>query len=184
MTRRIIALVLCVSGLHGQFARIGGGSASAPPSDTAFITSVTGGTSMNNFTGYIGMKFTLSSTKTLTAIGRYCLSGNSLTHDLWIIHDDNSGSIDHQLVAMTGCTPGTFVYVSASGTLTSGSGYACISGELNGGDAWLDDSSTVTSTGGSVVISTGADTIPPATPVIDFDVTSGKDYVPCNFKYS
>ncbi len=185
--KRIIAAVLifAVDVAAGTVRIPGpGGASGSAPTDTSFITSVTGGSSMNNFTGYLGGDFTLSSTKTLTAIGRYCLSGNSLTHDLWVVHSDNSGVIDHQLVDMTGCTPGTFVYVAASGTLTSGMSYACVSGELNGGDTWLDYTSTVTTTAvGSFSIGAGDSTsIPPATPVLNFTFGANADYVPCNVK--
>src|SRR4249920_702031 len=50
-------------------------SNSPATASTSFITSVTGGVSMNNFTGYIGAEFSMSATKSLTDIGRYCVAG-------------------------------------------------------------------------------------------------------------
>ncbi len=141
---------------------------------------------MNNFDGYIGFNFTMLSTKTLTAIGRYCVTGNSQTHDLWITHSDNSGTIAHVTVNMSGCTPGSFIYTTASGTLTNTVEYACVSGEANGGDSWIDDTSTLTVTGAAtLIISVGSSiSTPPASPVLNFTNNATAGYIPCNFKYT
>ncbi len=178
--------LLIFSMLWAQYVPRGASFPTSAPSDTSFITSVTGGTVRNDFTGYLGGNFSLSSTKTLTAIGRWCLSGNSQTHDVWIVHDDNSGSIAHVTINMTGCTPGTFSYTTTSGTLTSGVGYACLSSETNGGDSLLDLDSTVTTTAvGSFSIGSGSSiTSQPLTPIINFTAGTNADFVPCNFKYS
>jgi hypothetical protein len=47
---------------------------------------------------------------TVSSLGRLCLSGNSLSHDLKLIRASDNATVAAATVSMAGCTPGQFKY--------------------------------------------------------------------------
>lgn len=115
--------------------------------DTAWVTSVSGGTARNNFGGVAGNKFTVNSTITVTSLGAWVISGSSQTHRIGIW---NSGLTKLAEVSLnkSGLSTG-FNYVSMGAspvTLTAGS-YFIGEEEFSGGDSFLNDDLTLATTG-------------------------------------
>jgi hypothetical protein len=73
---------------------------------SAFVTGKVLRTLKNDFTGWLGMKFTVgASPLTVTALGRTFASGNSLTHIVKLIKDSKlkvQGSIQGDAVRVSG----------------------------------------------------------------------------------
>lgn len=112
----------------------GGGGGGNP-----FVLSGHGLVTRHDFTGLVGYKFTPSANMTVTALGRLVLSGNSASHTVYL--EDASGTLlASASVSMSGATADTYVYANISTvSLTSGTAYYLLSGELNGGDDWFDN---------------------------------------------
>src|SRR6185369_13799083 len=151
---------------------------------TAFVTSTTPGAARNDFVGWLGMKITVgASPVTVTALGRYMLSGNSQTHTVKLVNastglDVAGGSVS---LSMSGGTAGQFKYATlgSSVTLAANTAYYLVSQEFPGGDQWYDDTTVVATT--SVAVCTG--------PVLNngsWTVRSPANttFVPMSFKYS
>ena len=86
-------------------------------------------------------------------------------------------------VATSGATSGAFAYVMLSSTVTLAAGgtYYLVSTELNGGDQWYDNNTSVglstdASSANSVFFNAGTYTVPGG--------TAGKSYVPVDLIYS
>lgn len=155
-------------------------------SSTPWVTNVMTGTARNDFAGCAGVDFTPSSDITVTSLGRWVISGNSLTHTIYILDYTTPFTLSISgVVDTSGATPGQYVYVSVSPTvLTSGHKYSIISSETNGGDQFYNDTDTTitttaaTSDFSSVFISgscAGAQT--------ENTAMGHKSYVPPNFQY-
>ncbi len=140
MNRYWTFLLVCLfaSTLHAQ-------------SGTAFVTSETLGTLRNDFSGWVGMLIQVgSSSTTVNSLGRMMVSGNTGTHLVKIV--DTSGtdvSGASVSVAMSGGTPGSFVYgnLASPVTLNAGATYYVLSQETSSGDQWYDVNSTIQTTG-------------------------------------
>jgi hypothetical protein len=114
---------------------------------TQWITAVTPGTPRNNFTGYVGLSLTVGpSSITINALGRYCLSGNTNSHTIYL--SQNNGAT----LATTSITcPGNanaFVYgcLTTPYVMAASTTYYLMTNETNGGDTWYDDNTSVTTT--------------------------------------
>ena len=111
-----------------------------------FILTQTLGTPLSNFDGALGFIFMVGGSNiTVTHLGRWKIAGNSATHTVSIFDNGNvlvvSASVD-----MTTGSAGTYVYTSITPTvLTSGLSYKILSCEVNGGDQWYNDATTVDS---------------------------------------
>lgn len=96
----------------------------------------------NTGTNYCGMQFTVSTPINVTAVGRMCFSGNSQTHliGLGIWGQSTYLTNGSATVNMASCTAGTIVYASlpASITLSPGTTYWMLSGEVQSSDSWSD----------------------------------------------
>ncbi len=117
---------------------------------THYVTSNVLGTARNNYTGWVGAAFTVgSSPLTVTSLGRMFASGNSGTHTVKIV---NAAGVDvaggTTVIAMTGGTPGAFMYgaLAASTTLNANTTYYILSLETLGADSWYDYSGTTVQT--------------------------------------
>ena len=114
---------------------------------TSFRTSYSGGTDLNIFGGWIGAKITMGGTgKTVTSLGRYCVSGNSASHTLHVA-DSSFATLASCSVNMSGCTGGVTTYCTVSQALSASTVYYIMSEEINGGDHWIANDSTITTTG-------------------------------------
>ncbi len=148
-----------------------------------FVASTNAIYQRNDFSGFVGMKFTVGATPlTITSLGRICATGNTGTHIVKLA-DSNSVDVVGSIVSvsMTGCTAGKFVYTPLANaiTLKANSTYYLVSQELMGGDKWYEFGSVTSSTiatvnnavwyNGASYISIGA---------------AGTSYVPPSFLYN
>lgn len=146
-----------------------------PSAGTEFVTSTSGTTDRNNFTGRLGYFFTPSQNLTVVKLGRLCRSGNSLSHTVYL-SDPTPTYIASVSVNMSGCTAGTWVYGSVSASLTSGTTYRITVQETNAdGDNWLDNilntltTTSVASVGGSTYSTDNGATYNDSAGVIVYD---------------
>ena len=118
---------------------------------TNYVTSFGLGTPRSNFTGWIGMRFTVgSSPVTVTALGRYVASGSSGSHTMKIVNAANSQDVTGASVSVptSGATVGTFAYanLASSVTLNANTTYYLMSQEASGGDTWYDMNTSIQTT--------------------------------------
>ena len=113
----------------------------------AFTLSVIPGTLRNDYDGWVGMEIVASSPLTVTALGRWVLSGNANNHvvDLCSASGDVIGSVT---VNTNGRPPNAFTYAPLSPPvpLAAGATYFLISQEVNGGDYWYGNDTAITTT--------------------------------------
>ena len=114
-----------------------------PPPETALITGFTPNAVRNNFTGGLGMKFTVGPTPlNVTALGRIYLEGNQASHLVKLVRvsdgsDVPGGSVN---IALPSGTPGQFAYARLASpvTLDANASYYLISAEIAGGDQFYN----------------------------------------------
>lgn len=116
-----------------------------PPgiSSQAYIVGQTPGAARNDFTGFVGMAFTVGPTPvTLTSLGRMRLLGNDRTHLLKLVQastgaDVPGGSVSLDLFRGT-ADPYAYGRLSNPVTLQANTEYYLLSQELAGGDQWYN----------------------------------------------
>jgi len=153
-------------------------------SSTSFITGTTLGALRNDYSGWLGMQFTVGNNPiTATALGRFVFNGNGGTHTLKLVDgatgvDVPNGSLP---ISLSGATPGQFTYVNlpAPITLSANTPYYLVSQESPGGDQWAVETTTVTTTSeatcdGAILGKPGNWTIRPGANTL---------FVPVDFKY-
>lgn len=150
----------------------------APPAPTAFITSDPVTFLRSDYTGELGMKFTVgASDMTVSELARWVVSGNSGTHTVRLA--DNTGATITSVSVNTSGQPVGYCYVSITPVvLTAGTTYYLLSDELFSGDEWHEEGTVTETAAGTVnasVIRVGASY---------FDITSGFSYITVNFKYT
>ncbi len=137
----------------------------------------------NDFTGFVGTKLVLgASPVTVVSIGRICALANSATHTVELVAASTGAVVPGSAtsVNMSGCIPGTFVYVALSVpiTLLPNTAYYLVSQESAGGDRWYDYGTIVT---------TNAATISSSEYMLGSSWfaagTVSTSYVPLNFQY-
>ncbi|MEO8592797.1 MAG: hypothetical protein ABI759_05720 [Candidatus Solibacter sp.] len=160
-------------------------SSGEPPTPTAFLTGygLGGKTSRNDFTGWVGMKFTVgSSALTATSLGRACVANNTLAHVVKFVNAGNGSDVAGAAVSvnMAGCTAGGFVYSPISPVaLPAGASYYLVSQETQNGDRWYDQGGVSPTAAGAVnsaVYSYNGGWYPIG--------VANTSYVPPNFQYS
>lgn len=159
-------------------------------SSGTFVTSLSfpGSHTRNDSTRWAGMNITVGAYPlTVTALGRYCLSGNSQTHQLTITTGPNNtpvlGSVN---VNMSGCTPGTTVYGSLSPfvTLSANTQYYITSSEVSGGDTFWDTDSVLTTTTNAATLTGGVWCSAVSGGSCLYYGTQNSTYGPLNFQYT
>lgn len=94
-----------------------------------------------NFTGSLGMRFTVSEPITVSQLGRLYVAGNSQNHtiNLWISTDTVTPIASVTLTSSLTSDANNFKYDDITPVvLTPGNTYAIASNETSGGDAWKD----------------------------------------------
>ena len=157
----------------------------AGPSGTPFILTQTPGTVRNDFTGCVGFIFTVGASPiTITALGRWVVSGNSGTHVVYIT-DGSTNIIASASINTSGATPGAYKYVAITPVvLTNAFTYSVYSAETNAGDQWYSDDTTIDSTTGGIGTIVGAQgntTVPPSLPNNFAGAVGQFSYTPVNF---
>ncbi len=167
MIKFILPFLLCFS-VHAQIVLKGSvlngsilgttNAVAAPPVGTPFVTSFSGGSTVNAFTGKVGMKFQPTTPITVTSLGRYVVSGNTLTHVVELWDTGTTGTDCNIIIASvtvdtSGQSANTVVYgnITPTALLTSHS-YAVMSNEISGQDKYLDDNSTTTVTSDATLL--------------------------------
>jgi hypothetical protein len=118
---------------------------------TSFVTSYVQGALRNDFSGWLGMKFTVGPTPiTVSALGRIFIAGNAGTHTVKLVSASNGADILGGAVslAMAGGVAGQFKYVSLANSITlpANTAYYLVSQEIPGGDRWATSTTTVATT--------------------------------------
>ncbi|MGA2402328.1 MAG: choice-of-anchor R domain-containing protein, partial [Syntrophobacteraceae bacterium] len=116
---------------------------------TSFVTSTTLGTVRNNYSGFVGMRFTVGATPlAVNALGRMMAPGNVQTHVVKFVNANNGTDVPGSSVSvpMLGGTVGQFQYANLSTpvTLAANTAYYVVSQESVGGDTWYDWNTIVT----------------------------------------
>ena len=157
----------------------------SPTADTAYVTGVVLGTLRNDYSGWVGMQFTVgASPLTVSELGRMMAPGNNGIHAMKLVKAGDGADVPGSVVvvAMSGGTAGQFRYVNLSSpvTLAAGTAYMLLSQEVQNGDTWYD-LSTVVTTPGVASVNSGAYGSGPGA----WFVWGGanQSYVPVSFKY-
>jgi hypothetical protein len=95
----------------------------------------------NDFNGWLGMKFTVgASPLSVTALGRYVISGNNATHMVKLVNSSSGTDVPNGSVsiALSGATAGQFKFGLLANpiTLSANTSYYVVSQETPGGDQW------------------------------------------------
>jgi hypothetical protein len=121
-----------------------------------FVQNTTGGTLLNNYTGYRGMQITVDRPTTVTGLARRFQTGNTQTHTVKLVlastgADVPGGSVTWDPSGMT--TEGiAFVPLASPVTLAANTTYYVVSSEINGGDQWYSGvDTTITHTAAATV---------------------------------
>ena len=131
-------------------------SAPPPPGGLAFITGDSLGTIRNDFTGWVGLRFTVGPTPiTVSYLSRLNAPGNSGSHIVKLVDASTGADIPGGAVSLTtaGGIPGVFAYgaLSQSIVLAANAAYYLVSQEVAGQDKWYDlNTSVQTTADGSV----------------------------------
>ncbi len=146
---------------------------------TPAVTSQTIGTLRNDYSDFVGFSFFVgASSITVTSLGRWIISGNTGSHTLKIVNYTTGATVVSTTINTSGMTANTFGYAACASTvLNANTTYVILSLEVSGGDFWADESPiTVTS-----AINNAASSYASGSNI--YIVTTGKSYVPLNFKY-
>jgi hypothetical protein len=120
---------------------------------TPFISTVSGGTLRNNFTGEVGFQINVGASPiTVQQLARWVVSGNTGTHLIQIWSSPFSAtpvSVASASVSTSGAPSGQFKFTAlgSSVVLSASTTYVVSSEETSGGDQWLDSDATLTITG-------------------------------------
>jgi hypothetical protein len=121
----------------------------APTTPSPFVTDKTPVRWRNDFSGWVGMKFTVGNRSlTVTALGRIFASRNSGTHTVkLVIAGDGTDVTDGSVtISMVGGTLDEFTYspLTTPVTLAANTSYYLVSFEDLDGDGWYDNNTRVT----------------------------------------
>jgi List-Bact-rpt repeat protein len=134
-------------------------SAPPPPPDPnpQFVTgyNLNNRSLRNDFTGWVGMKLTVSSSPvTVNALGRINVAGSTGSHMVKLVRASDGTDLPGGSASVTvgGGTGGQFQYTSLASpvTLSANTSYYLVSQEVNGGDSWYDHG-TLSSTSAAAV---------------------------------
>ncbi|MHB8521579.1 MAG: RHS repeat-associated core domain-containing protein [Limisphaerales bacterium] len=172
-------------GIGGLLARSTGASSGALV--TAWTTGGTGGTVRNNYSGWVGLQFTVGNAPlTVSGLGRWVVSGNTNAHTVQLFTaSGNAISGGSVSVNTAGVPPGQFAYATLSSpiTLAANTTYAIMTQETSGGDYWYDLSSLSVTLSGDASGAWACYASPPPPYTLAFG-GSGFSYGPVNLQYS
>jgi len=150
----------------------------------AFVTGRSLGAVRADSPGLTGMKMTVGARPVrVDALGRLCITGNKLTHDLKLIRSSDNLTVGATTVAMSGCTVGHFKYavLPVTVTLAANTDYLVVSNEV-GDDRFHDWTDTFVSTTNVAVVKHGIYTVDGGR---TWGVAggAGNTYVPVDLRY-
>jgi O-glycosyl hydrolase len=122
-----------VSAVNAAGESANSGQASATPTpNTQYVLAQSLGTIRNDFTGWVGLQFTVGYTPiTVTDLGRWIVSGNSGAHTLKLVTASSGADVPGGSVSLntSGQTAGAYAYATLSGgvTLSANTAYYVVS---------------------------------------------------------
>ncbi len=136
--------------------------ASATPSDggttsiSGLVTSANLGRVRNDFTGWVGMRFTVGSSAIMVSqLGRIVVAGNSSSHILKLVRASDGSDVagGSTTVHTAMAAAGQFRYGALAATVTLGAGesFYLVSEETAWGDQWYDYDTEITATSAATV---------------------------------
>ncbi len=149
-------------------------------SETAWITTPAAASTRSDFTGWLGCKFSVVGSITISQLGRPFYTGNANNHDVGIFNSSGSPLV----IGTVNCSSGTnavFNWVTVANTVLTTGDYFLASLEASGGDTWRDQTTQTTTAAATVVTSvfrSGTGTTGAFS-----NSTALFTYVPPNFKY-
>src|SRR6202044_1689683 len=153
---------------------------------TNYVTSTSLGTLRNNFSGWVGMTFTVGNSPiTVSGLGRMFAPGDTGSHTVEIVTASSSQAVTggSVTISMAGGTAGSFVYANLPSTVTlnANTTYYILSQETSGGDQWYDINTTITTS--AVALEIGAVWSQNGTTYSPIG-SAGQAYVPVDFLYT
>lgn len=127
----------------------------ALPPEASLVTAQAVGAARNDFTGYVGMHLVVGSQPlTVTALGRFKLSGNTGKHQVKLVRASDGADVTGAAVTvdLASGNANEFQYARLSSPiiLSPGTAYYLMSQETQGGDYWYEYDTQVTLTGVAV----------------------------------
>lgn len=151
----------------------GGGSGLTPVPWITDVSSIGAFDLHSDSTDERGAYITPAANLTISALGRYKVSGNNQTHSIKV-YTGLGTLIDSATVDMTSGSAGQFVYADKTIVLYVGNTYFIQSTEVNGGDQWHLNAGLDATTSGFLSAFAGC---------VDFTPgTANRCHVPINFK--
>lgn len=153
---------------------------------TGYVTAVSPGTLRNDYSGFVGMSFTVGDQALeVSALGRMKVAGNGGAHLLRLIRAADGGDVPGGavLVSMASGAAGQFQYAPLASpiTLSPNTRYYLVSQESVAGDTWYNFDTVLGTT--SVAIQTSA-VWGSGTGQWNLAGRPGQSYVPVDFRYS
>lgn len=112
----------------------------------------TTGTPRNNFEGWVGTQFTADSSFSIHSLGRINISGNSQSHDVFLVDNTTNMPLACVTVDTSMGVAGTYTMVDFLSDLPMPSGtYLLVSYEIQDGDQWYEDKSVATASGFTIL---------------------------------
>jgi hypothetical protein len=113
--------------------------------EVALVATPTLGSLRTGFTGTVGFSFTPWTDLYVTKVGRWVVSGNTLSHALTIFQSAGSQQGSTVTLNTSGLSVGfNYVATSANIFLKGGTKYIIESAETTSGDQWYDNNTTLT----------------------------------------
>ena len=156
-----------------------------PGGGTALVTSMSLGTSRNNYSGWVGSALEVGPAPlVVTGLGRISVAGNTQSHMVKLVDATTGADVPNGSTSVTPstATPGTMAYAALPETVTLNANqtYYLVTQETFGGDQWYDYNSTVQTGAVASVTSAVYGTGAPYTPI----GSSGQSYGPVDLIYS
>lgn len=116
-------------------------------SGTNFVTGRTLGTPRTNGDNYFsGFRFVVGASNiTVSQLGRYCTTGSSGSHTIYIADNTGASVVSGTVDASSGANDWVFVSITPT-VLTAGQTYNILSQEVSSGDTFYGDNTTLTTT--------------------------------------
>jgi hypothetical protein len=129
--------------------------ANSPSSAGPFLNGTPGGTLRNDYSGYVGMKFTVGATPlAVSQLGRWVAATSSGTHIVKFVDatgtDVPNGSVS---LSLAGAPAGQYAFAALASpvTLAANTTYFLMTQELAGGDRWYDAGPVIANNAGVVI---------------------------------
>ncbi len=150
----------------------------------AFVTSISSLDILrNDYTGWVGFSMTTGNQAiTITALGRYIVSGNNQAHTIKIVRASDNADLGSVKLSTAGKTAGQFAYTDLASPLglLANTTYYIVSQETTDSDKWHNNGNTILNTKSEATVNKGVYFNGSGYSITGISRTS---YVPVDFKY-